>query len=158
MHRFVASWFGSGLIVRRFRGSDEGSGTVGSLFALPLVWVLGQVGVWAQVVGVVIVSAASMWSSQPFAHPVPDSDSGDGDPGWVVIDEAAGTMLATVGLGMPFAVVAWIVFRLADIFKSRFPGVARAEQLDGGVGITADDLVAGVYGLAVGGLLQLVFG
>ena len=156
MHRFVASWFGTGLIVRRLRGSDEGSGTVGSLFALPLVWALGEIGVWAQIVGVLVVSAASVWSSKYFAHPAPDS--GDGDPGWVVIDEAAGTMLATVGLGMPFVIVGWIVFRLADIFKSVFPGVARAERLHGGVGITADDLVAGVYGLAVGGVLQLVFG
>jgi phosphatidylglycerophosphatase A len=47
------------------------------------------------------------------------------------------------------------VFRLADIFKRRFPGVAAAEaKLPGAVGVLADDLVAGLYGLAAGWLLQ----
>lgn len=155
MHRFVASWFGSGLILRNLRGSDNGSGTVGSIFALPLVWLLGQAGVWAQLVGVAVVSGASVWSASAFAHQTEESD---GDPGWVVVDEAAGTMLATVGLGFPFAVVALVVFRVADIFKNRFPGVARAEGLHGGIGITADDLVAGGYGLAAGWMLQAIFG
>lgn len=138
------------------RGSDDGSGTVGSLLALPLVWALGQIGVWAQVAGVIVVSGASVWSAAGFAHPT--SESADGDPGWVVVDEAAGTMLATIGLGLPFALAGWLVFRVADIFKTRFPGVAQAESLHGGLGITADDLVAGGYGLAAGWMLQTLFG
>ena len=39
--------------------------------------------------------------------------------------------------------------RLADIFKV-LPGVAQAERLPGAVGITMDDVVAGLYGLAAG--------
>ena len=152
----MASWFGTGLILRRIRGSDSGSGTVGALFAIPLVWALASIGIWAHALGVVVVSAASVVSSARFAD---DADSTKhGDPGWVVIDEAAGVLLATVGLGLPGAIVAWLVFRLADIFKSYFPGVAAAERLGGGLGITADDLVAGVYGLAAGWIIQLIFG
>jgi phosphatidylglycerophosphatase A len=49
------------------------------------------------------------------------------------------------------AVVALAVFRVADITK-RFPGVAQAERLSGATGIVADDLVAGLYGLAAGWL------
>ena len=156
MHRFVASWFGTGLILRRVRGSDSGSGTVGALFAVPLVWGLAAVGTWAHVLGVVVVAIASVVSSAKF---VDEADSTKhGDPGWVVIDEAAGTLLATVGLGLPAAIVAWVVFRVADIFKSFFPGVSKAEQLGGGMGITADDLVAGLYGLAAGWIVQGLFG
>ena len=81
---------------------------------------------------------------------------GDEDPGWVVIDEAAGTFLATIGLGIPAAIVGWIVFRVADIAKKAFPGVAAAERLPGG--IMADDLVAGLYGLAAGWVVQSVVG
>ena len=81
---------------------------------------------------------------------------GDDDPGWVVIDEAAGTFLATIGLGLPAAIAAWLVFRVADIAKKAFPGVAAAEKVSGG--IMADDLVAGLYGLAVGWVVQLVVG
>ena len=43
------------------------------------------------------------------------------------------------------AIVAWLVFRAADIFKDFAPGVAEAEaRLPGAVGITADALVAGL--------------
>jgi phosphatidylglycerophosphatase A len=152
VHRFVASWFGTGLILRTLRGSDSGSGTVGALFALPLVWVLGSIGTWAQAVGALVVAVASVVSSARF---VDETDSiKAGDPGWVVVDEAAGVMLATIGLGIPGAAVAWVVFRIADIFKTWFPGVAQAEALAGGLGITADDLVAGLYGLAAGWIVQ----
>ncbi len=152
MHRFVASWFGTGLILRKVRGSDSGSGTVGALFAIPLVWALASIGTWAQALGAVLVAGASVVSSARF---VDETDSVKvGDPGWVVVDEAAGVMLATIGLGLPGAAVAWVVFRIADIFKTWFPGVAQAERLGGAVGITADDLVAGLYGLAAGWIVQ----
>lgn len=103
-----------------------------------------------------MVASASVVSSARFTG---DTDSTKhGDPGWVVVDEAAGVLLATIGLGLPGAIVAWLVFRVADIFKSYFPGVARAERLGGGVGITADDLVAGLYGLAAGWIVQILLG
>jgi phosphatidylglycerophosphatase A len=145
MHRIVASWFGSGLVLRRVTGSDTGSGTVGAAVALVLSLAVGRIGWVAQVVATMVMIGLSIWSSAPFARDVDDSD-----PGWVVVDEAAGTFLATVGLTGVAAIVAWVVFRAADIFKSVFPGVAAAERLPGGWGITADDLVAGVYGLGAG--------
>lgn len=133
-----------------------GSGTVGALFTLPLVWALAEIGIWAQVLGLLVVTVASVVASARF---VGETDSiKEGDPGWVVVDEAAGVMLATLGLGLLGASVAWVVFRIADIFKTWFPGVARAESLGGGVGITADDLVAGLYGLGAGWLVQTLLG
>ena len=147
MHRVVASWFGSGLLIRRFTGSDSGSGTVGAALALVMSLAVGRLGWAAQIVATIVVVGLSVWSSTPFAV------EADSDPGWVVVDEAAGTFVATIGLaGAPVA-VAWVVFRAADIFKSGFPGVAAAEGLAGGVGITADDVVAGVYGLVAGWLV-----
>lgn len=68
------------------------------------------------------------------------------DPSLVVIDEAAGQWLALLLL----PVISWqtlllsfLVFRAFDIWKP-FPA-AQAEHLPGGVGIMADDLVAGAY-------------
>ena len=145
MHRVVASWFGSGLILGRLRGSHAGSGTVGGAVALAMSLALGSWGWPAQLGAAIFVTGLSVWSSARFAHGEDDTD-----PGWVVVDEAAGTFLATIGLVGGGAVVAWVVFRLADIFKSVFPGVGAAERLPGGWGITADDLVAGAYGLAAG--------
>ena len=92
-----------------------------------------------QLVAALVVTVASVWSSHQFAD--------EGDPGWIVVDEAAGTLIATIGVGIGPALVGLVVFRVADITK-RFPGVSRAEALPGGVGITADDVVAGLWGLA----------
>jgi phosphatidylglycerophosphatase A len=76
-----------------------------------------------------------------------------GDAGWIVIDEAAGTFVATIGLlGWP-AMIGFVVFRIADITKRPFPGVRQADSLPGALGITVDDSLAALYGLAVGHLL-----
>jgi len=145
MHRFLASWFGSGLLLRSIRGSDMGSGTIGAALALVMSLGLGAIGWWAQAVAALVVGALAVWSADHFA--------GEGDPAWVVIDEAAGMFVATIGLGGWPAFISFIVFRLADIFKST-PGVGAAERIPGGWGITADDLVAGLYGLAAGWAFQ----
>lgn len=158
MRRLIASWFGTGLLLRRWRGSDMGSGTVGSVLALGMALLLGRLGWGAQLAAAVVVGIVSVWASSPFASDPAREGGKEGDPGWVVVDEAAGTFVATIGLGVPAALVAWAVFRAADIFKSAFPGVAAAERLGGGVGITADDLVAGGYGLAAGALVTLALG
>lgn len=152
MHRVVASWFGSGLILGRLRGSPAGSGTVGAALALAMSLGLGRIGVLVQIGATIVVIGLSVWSSDRFTH-----GEDDHDPGWVVVDEAAGTFLATIGLTGGGALVAWLVFRAADIFKSAFPGVAAAESLAGGVGVTADDLVAGLYGLAAGWAFVALF-
>lgn len=142
--RVIASFFGTGLILRQIRGADIGSGTVASLFALPLsLLALSLGGLWAQAGCVAAATLASLVAVRPFA-------SREGDPGWVVIDEAAGTFVATFGLSLPGALVGWAVFRMADIWKRAFPGVAPAERLPGSLGVTVDDLVAGLYGLAAG--------
>lgn len=141
--RAVASVLGSGLLLRKLRGTDAGSGTIGSLVAFGLTLLVGRAGWAAQLVLLAVVLVLAAWSIRPFVA--------EGDPGWIVIDEAAGTILATIGLTSVPALVGLVVFRLADISK-RFPGVGAAERLPGAAGIVADDLVAGLYGLAAGWL------
>lgn len=145
VRRLLASWFGTGLILDRVRGSDAGSGTVASLATLALVLALRPLGWPAQLAAAVIVALLSVAVTAGYAD--------EGDPGWVVIDEAAGTLVATVGLGFTGLAVAFVVFRVADIWKTT-PGVGQAERLPGGWGITLDDVVAGGYGLAAGWLVQ----
>ena len=104
-----ASWFGTGLVLGRLRGSDAGSGTVGSLLALAMAWALAPLGWWAQATAAVVVTGLALWSARPYAD--------DGDPGWVVVDEAAGMFVASIGLvGWPL-VAAFVVFRVADATK-----------------------------------------
>jgi phosphatidylglycerophosphatase A len=78
-----------------------------------------------------------------------------GDAGWIVIDEATGAFVSLIGImSWPAALAAFAVFRLADIAKTWFPGVAAAERMPGAAGVITDDLVAGLYGLAAGHIMQ----
>lgn len=144
MRRLLASSLGLGLILRRIRGSDTGAGTIGAALAIPLA--LAVTNTWLEVALVALVTVIGLWAAHPFAT---------GDPGWVVIDETAGAWLAVIGLGgWPF-VVAWVVARAADITKWP-PGVKAAERLPGAWGVMADDLLAGLYGLAAGLLVAAI--
>jgi phosphatidylglycerophosphatase A len=71
--------------------------------------------------------------------------TGRKDPGCIVIDEVAGIMLALFLLP-PQAPVLWtafFLFRAFDMFKI-WPA-DRFESMGGGLGVMADDLVAGLY-------------
>lgn len=78
---------------------------------------------------------------------------GKPDPSIVVIDEAAGQMLALVAVPLQwkYLLVSFILFRGFDIFKP--PPLRRLEKFPGGWGIMLDDVGAGLYALAV---LQLL--
>jgi len=149
MRPLVASSFGLGFIPRALWKSDAGAGTFGAalaagvglaLLALDAPW-------WVTLLAAGAATAASLWSAAPFA-------AGGADPGWVCMDETAGTLLALVGLGGWPWLIALVVARLGDIVKV-LPGVRQAESLPGAVGITADDLVAGLYGLGAGWLATI---
>jgi len=82
------------------------------------------------------------------------------DPGFVVIDEAAGTWTALVAACWPFALglpsampVSWkagiaalVLFRVFDIWKP-WP-VSALDRMHGGAGIMLDDIAAGIYAAA----------
>jgi phosphatidylglycerophosphatase A len=146
VHRLVASSFGLGLVPRRLWGSDQGAGTFGAALAVVVGLLLLSLDAPWWLTGAVAVVAviASLWSAKPFAA--------GGDPGWICMDETAGTLVAMIGLGGIPWVVAVVVARLADIFKV-LPGVTQADRMHGVVGITLDDVVAGLYGLAIGWVL-----
>jgi phosphatidylglycerophosphatase A len=85
--------------------------------------------------------------------------SGRKDPGKVVVDEVAGQLIAllpvtpTLNLDWTNIVSAFLLFRLFDIIKP-YPA-RRLESLESGLGIMADDIVAGAYA-AVGVSVILV--
>ena len=81
--------------------------------------------------------------------------SPDEDPPEVVIDELAGQWIAllpvswcigelnlSLAKALPYILVAFILFRVLDIFKP--PPIAWADRLDGAVGIMTDDIFAGL--------------
>lgn len=70
------------------------------------------------------------------------------DPGQIVLDEAAGMLVALYGLtGLDWRLpAAFVLFRVFDILKP-FP-VGWLQGLPGAWGVLADDLLAGLYALA----------
>jgi len=150
MHRIVASGFGVGLVPSKLWGSDNGAGTFGAALAAIIGLALWRMPWWVHTSVFAVFLGLSLWSSRPFADD-------HADPGWIVIDEMTGTFVAMIGLaGWPW-LVAVVVARLGDIFKV-LPGVPQAERLPGALGITMDDVIAGIYGLAAGWLALVLLG
>jgi phosphatidylglycerophosphatase A len=115
-------------------------GTFGSAVGL-LLWLALPKLLWIQLLAVVIVAVAGSWSGT-----VAEQHFKRSDPGEVVVDEVAGmmvTLLLNPQAGPLWMLTAFVLFRAADIVKP-FP-VNRLERLPGGIGIMADDLMAGVF-------------
>ncbi len=79
------------------------------------------------------------------------------DPGFVVIDEVAGQLVALILMPpeWPYALLALLLFRLFDITK---PGpIRRLEALPEGTGIMLDDVAAGLLALLCGAIIAHFF-
>jgi len=114
-------------------------GTFGSLAGLLLWWLVPSNGLF-QLALMAILFVAGSWSGS-----VAERHFGSTDPGPVVIDEVLG-MLITLFLNPVTwggAVLGFLLFRLSDIVKP-FPA-NRLEQLHGGIGVMADDVMAAIY-------------
>jgi len=81
------------------------------------------------------------------------------DPGAVVVDEVAGQLITF--LFVPFGKWAWttaagfLAFRLFDIWKP-YP-INRLEALPSGLGVMADDVLAGAYAATLLSLLTTIY-
>ncbi|HLL73142.1 MAG TPA: phosphatidylglycerophosphatase A [Pyrinomonadaceae bacterium] len=85
--------------------------------------------------------------------------TGRKDPGIVVVDEVAGQLITFLFLPWDspawFLVVGFLLFRVFDIWKP-YP-IRRLESLESGLGIMADDVLAGVYAAALMSLLTTIY-
>ena len=106
-----------------------------------------------EVLTIVVVTLLGIWAASKTEKLL-----GRKDPGKVVVDEVAGQIIALLPLSVFFlwpwngwVIVSFILFRFFDIVKP-YPA-RRLEGLYGGLGIMADDLIAGVYGAAITALL-----
>ena len=134
--RLIATAFGAG-------HSPIAPGTAGSAVALAILWLVPFSGL-GLVVFFVAVTLVGTWA----AH-VTEAAVGSKDPGVIVIDEVAGMTLSvlTLPLTAPVLLAGFLLFRVFDVLKP-FPA-GRLQSLTGGVGVMIDDLVAGLYALAV---------
>lgn len=122
-------------------------GTYGSLAAAAALYFIGRSGGWmnpaALLAGVGIITLLGVPASA-----VTSKKAGDEDPSFVVIDEVAGQALTffCVPFSVTNIVLGFAAFRAFDILKP-WP-IRKLEPLPHGIGIMADDLLAGVYACA----------
>jgi phosphatidylglycerophosphatase A len=116
-------------------------GTAGSLAALALFAFIRWIGVpWIELLAIVTVFAIGVWAAQGTERAL-----GRKDPGIVVIDEVLGMLvtLALLPVSLTGIMLGFLLFRVLDVIKP-YPA-AQFEHLHGGLGIMADDAVAGLY-------------
>lgn len=130
-HRLVATFFGAGYI-------PGAPGTAATLATLPLYLAFRRLSLIRYLLFLLLVVVVGIVSSERMEK------LWGKDPSKVVIDEVAGTLIALVSRpsGLREILLGMALFRLFDILKP--PPVSTMEKLEGGVGIMADDVVAGV--------------
>ncbi len=129
---FLALGAGAGL-------SPRAPGTVGTLLGIPLVLVMPeQLGPYLGVL--LVLSLVGVWCCSVCARMLAVHDH----PG-IVWDEIVGYAVTMIGApsGVLPLVLGFVLFRLFDILKP-WPISVIDRRVGGGLGIMADDLVAGV--------------
>jgi len=133
-------------------------GTIGSLVGVGVVAGLAQLPLHhAAAIGLLAAASAVIFFPGVWAAGEAEKYFGRTDPGQVVVDEVVGQMLTF--LLLPHATWIWLVggfflFRAFDIIKP-FPA-RQAERFPRGWGIMLDDVIAGLYGLAVLTVIGLI--
>lgn len=134
---FLAFGFGTGL-------SPYAPGTVGTLVAFPLFFLLHGLDPVIYFSVVAVLYAAGVWFCDIAGKAV-----GVADHGGIVWDEIVAFLLV-----LPFApatllgyALAFFLFRLFDIWKP-FPIRYADKHIHGGFGVMFDDLLAAIYAVA----------
>lgn len=136
---FIALGGGAGL-------ARYAPGTVGTLLAFPLAWLLRTyAGDTGFVLAICAALAGGAWAAQ-----VTGQALGAHDHGGIVIDEVAAFLLVLflVGPDLRRQALAFLLFRVFDILKPP-PIRALDVALKNGIGVMADDLLAAGYTLIV---------
>jgi phosphatidylglycerophosphatase A len=144
----IASWFGVGHL-------PWAPGTWGSLAALPFAWAIAWLfGPRALLLASLVLFLVGWWAAARVARV-----SAVEDPGSIVVDEVVGQWLTLV-VTPPDAtayVAGFLLFRLLDIVKP-WPARWIDQHVGGGIGVMADDIVAGFYAATALLLFLLVMG
>ncbi|HWC99692.1 MAG TPA: phosphatidylglycerophosphatase A [Candidatus Sulfopaludibacter sp.] len=137
----ISTWFGCGR-------SPAAPGTAGSAAAMVIAIVLHEYAGfthWHFLAMAALLFYPAVWAAGVTARAYKIKD-----PQFVVVDEVLGqwiTLGGALSLNWKSYLAAFALFRLFDIWKPA--PVRQLERLPGGLGINADDAMAGVYGAVV---------
>ena len=119
-------------------------GTTGSLVALGTGYLIASFSIGMLVVGILALSILGIFAAEHYGRRTGKKDASE-----VIIDEVAGQWipLVIIPLEIEWYISAFLLFRFFDI--SKIGPVGHAETFTGGVGVMADDLVAGILAALV---------
>ncbi len=143
IERILNTWFGCGL-------SPIAPGTMGSIGALPLCWVLVEyTDLYFRIafaVGFTMIAILAAAQDQ--------ASGGERDAQYIVIDEVAGMLISTILIpsgNLKLFILPFIIFRILDITKP-FPAnwfdkrsKTSENTFHRGAHIVLDDVVSGIY-------------
>ena len=134
----LAFGFGSGL-------SPKAPGTMGTLAAIPLWWLLAQLPLGTYLIVVLIAAVAGILICGRAADRL-----GVHDHGGIVWDEFVGFWIAMAALPVTWQslILGFVLFRLFDILKP-WPISWLDRRVSGGFGIMIDDVIAGLAAAGV---------
>ena len=148
----IATWFGAGLL-------PIAPGTWGSLAAFHFAYIIFVYsGHYVLIMGTVALFFIGVQASNNV-----EKSAQKKDPRFIVVDEVVGQWIVLLPLPFlyhhvdpdrfywffaPIAVVAFLTFRIFDIWKP-WPINYVDKNVPGGLGIMLDDVVAGIYALII---------
>ncbi|MAX29466.1 MAG: phosphatidylglycerophosphatase A [Candidatus Marinimicrobia bacterium] len=118
-------------------------GTIASMFAM-LVWFFIPLNLFIQLSIILILLFLSLFLC--YIHSI---ESNIEDPSYIVIDEVIGMFISLFMLPkqLSFYLLAFMLFRIFDILKPSI--IYNAQDLKHGVGIIADDILAGLFTIII---------
>lgn len=116
----------------------KGAGTAAAV-VFCFIWYFIPIGYMYQALLLVVLLAAGTWSATRM-ETVWEHDSNR-----IVIDEVLGMMITLAFLpnDVRYIIIGCVLFRFFDIVKPL--GIRKAESLPRGLGVMADDVLAGIY-------------
>jgi phosphatidylglycerophosphatase A len=133
--------YASALYLGFIPGAPGTYGSIAATLAFYLAFLFtGRILPEIHLSAICLISLAGVLTSNTVSR-----NTGIKDPQFIVIDEVAGQLLTFLFLPVNAfnLILGTILFRLFDMWKP-FP-IRRLEHLKGGLGVMADDLLAGVY-------------
>ena len=120
------------------------SGTIGSLVALGTGYMIASFSLGVLVAAILAVAILGIFAAERYGQRTGKKDASE-----VIIDEVAGQWipLIIIPIDVTWYIAAFLLFRFFDI--SKIGPVGYAEKISGGIGVMADDLVAGFLAAVV---------
>ena len=128
-------------------------GTIGSLVALGTGYMIASYSLGVLVAAILAISIFGVVAAGRYGQRTGKKDASE-----VIIDEVAGQWipLVIIPLEVTWYIAAFLLFRFFDI--SKIGPVGYAEKFIGGIGVMADDLVAGILAALVLWLGAIIMG